>query len=91
MERELSLIQNIAMKEQITREIICEKGKIQSWTFGKRHRLTAADKRESVPNAMKDSTAWPQIFRLMNKKGKQLSVLKKVGEGKRNGRSEIEH
>lgn len=68
IDRESSLIQNIAIKEQITIRIICIKGKIQDLAFGKRHRLTEADKSDSVPKAMKDSTAWPQIRGLTNKK-----------------------
>ena len=65
MDKVWSSITNAAINEKNTRTMICAKANIQGLPFGKMHRLTAADNKESVPKAKTESTAWNQIFRLM--------------------------
>jgi hypothetical protein len=57
MERVGSSIQNMAIKQQMTSRTTCVKTKIQGRTSGKRHWLTEAEKRESVPKATRESAA----------------------------------
>jgi hypothetical protein len=65
MEGDLSSITNAAINEKNAKATVCAKGNIQGLAFGKRHRLTAADGKESVPKAKTEITAWPQISLLM--------------------------
>lgn len=60
-----SSIQNMAMKQQMTRRITWVKTKIQGRIWGKRQVETEAEKRERVPKATTERAAWPQMRKLL--------------------------